>query len=98
MEAGTGGGAGGGGSLPAPPTTCASRDCGFSRRPLLVPGGPTHLVHRLRLETIRKFTHKMRPRLVLALRVVGGKITINNKKNPSSRCHGNRPAPFLLTL
>lgn len=76
------GGPGGSGSLPAPPTTCASRDRGFSRRPLLVPGGPTHLVHRLRLETIRKFTHKMRPRLVLALRVAGGKN--NNKQQKKS--------------
>lgn len=62
-----------------------TRDRGFSRhrhRPLLVPGGPTHLVHRLRLETIWKFTHKMKPRLVLAQRFLGRKNNNKQKKFP----------------
>lgn len=50
--------------------------------PSPVPGGPTHLVHRLRLETIWKFTHKMKPRLVLAQRFLGRKN--NNKQTKKS--------------
>lgn len=67
--------------------------------PSPVPGGPTHLVHRLRLETIWKFTHKMKPRLVLAQRFLGRKN--NNKQTkkiplPDVAGTDRRPSFFSL--